>query len=158
MEVQAAQLRLPDAYGHPTTVQRWEDVEPVLQAAGQYWLATTRPDGRPHTVPIDGVWSFGALWFGGHPSTVHLRNLRAEPRSVVHIASTESPVIVEGTADWLVPPAEEAVRLAEASRAKYGYAPPNGYRRGVWRLRPDVVLSWTVLFEDATRFSFSRET
>lgn len=91
----------------------------------------------------------------GVPSTVHTRNLRTDARAVAHIESAESPVIVEGVAEVYVPDADGAERMAEASRSKYGYGPPaTTYREGVWRLRPTVVLAWTVLHQDAIRFRF----
>lgn len=52
---------------------------------------------------------------------------------------------------------ELAVRLAAASKAKFGYAPdPSSYRSsGVWCLRPARVLSWQQFPRDATRFVFA---
>ena len=35
-----------------------------LRAAMVYWLATTRPDGRPHAMPVWGVLLGEVLWFG----------------------------------------------------------------------------------------------
>jgi Pyridoxamine 5'-phosphate oxidase len=156
MDVEVTQLRLPDSYGHPTAVLEWGSVDRRLAAADHYWLASTRPDGRPHTVPVDGLWWQGALYFGGDPATVHVRNLRRQPGVVVHTESAETPVILEGRADWHVPTPPDAASMAAASVAKYGYATPaEVYRAGVWRLSPVVVIAWTVLFEDATRFTFS---
>jgi hypothetical protein len=47
MEPVAQQLQLPAGYGTPTETLRWSDVRQRLEEAEQYWLATTRPDGRP---------------------------------------------------------------------------------------------------------------
>lgn len=155
VEVVGETLGLPKSYGTPTRVLAWSEVEPLLREAPTYWLATTRPDGRPHAVPVDGVWQDDGLYFGGDPATVHVRNLRADPRAVVHTESGASPVIAEGTAQWHVASEDEVRRLVEATRQKYGYAPPpESYRAGVWHLRPHVVLAWNVLYEDATRFRF----
>ena len=152
--VRAETLRLPSAYGSPTTVLTWTVVEQRLVAAPVYWLVTTRQDGRPHAVPVDGLWVDGAAYLGGHPATVHERNLRAGSGVVLHTESGQSPVIVEGVADWHTPDAAGSARLADAANAKYPYgAAPDAYLRGVWRIRPRVVLAWTVLYEDATRFT-----
>ncbi|MCW2804088.1 MAG: hypothetical protein QOF52_3387 [Propionibacteriaceae bacterium] len=157
MKVVGTQLALPQPYGAPTRVLTWQEVEQKLAAAKTYWLATTRHDGRPHTVPVDGIWQDGALYFGGDPATVHIRNLQADPRAVVHTESGESPVIAEGTADWYAPSAEQASRLAQATQAKYGYATsPESHTARTWRLLPQVVLAWNVLFQDATRFTLDR--
>lgn len=157
MDAVAEQMQLPGSYGTPSRVLAWAEVEPVLRGASTYWLATTRRDGRPHTVPVDGIWQDGGLYFGGDPKTVHIRNLRADPRAVAHTESGASPVIVEGTADWYLPSQDEAGRLAAATQEKYGYPmSPAAYTSGTWRLVPEVVLAWNVLFEDATRFRFAR--
>jgi nitroimidazol reductase NimA-like FMN-containing flavoprotein (pyridoxamine 5'-phosphate oxidase superfamily) len=156
MEPIAELIKLPDGYGAPVQALAWDDVRQRLERATHYWLATTRPDGRPHTVPIDAVWLEGACHFGGHAATVHQRNLRRNPLAALHLESATETVIAEGTAEWITPSAEGARRLAAVSREKYGYAPtPDTYTSGVWRLRPTVVLAWTALDRDATRFRFS---
>jgi hypothetical protein len=156
VRVVAEQLTLPTSYGTPNRMLGWQEVEQKLAASKAYWLATTRPDGRPHTVPVDGIWWEGALYFGGDPDTVHIRNLRHDPRAVIHTESGESPVIAEGTSEWRQPSAEEVSGLVTATKAKYGYqASPDSYRAGTWRLSPVVVLAWNVLYQDATRFTFA---
>ena len=146
MEVVTRQLRLPKSYGAPDRVLSWTEVEQKLVASKSYWLATTRADGRPHTVPVDGLWPEGALYFGRDPATVHIRNLRSDPRVVVHTESGESPVIAEGTAEWYQPSQEETSELVEATRAKYGYpVSADSYGASTWRLSPTVVLAWNVL-------------
>jgi hypothetical protein len=154
MDPLAEQVALPKAYGSPSKLLTWGPVDDLLTAAPRYWLATTRPDGRPHSVPVDGIWSGTALFFGGDEATVHIRNLRADPRAVAHLETGESPVIVEGFADWHRPGNDQATRLAQEAKAKYGYGSTRAYMSGVWRLRPVLVLAWTVLYEDATRFRF----
>ena len=84
---------------------------------------------------------------------MHVRNLRADPRALVHLESGESPVIAEGTAEWYQPSEDESRQLAKATQAKYGYpASADVYRPGTWRLPPARVLAWNVLYQDATRF------
>ncbi len=154
MRVDATRLDLPPSYGSPGTVLEWAEVERRLTEARYLWLVTTRADGRAHSVPVDGLWVDGSIWFGGDPATVHVRNLRRDPRAVVHTESAWSPVIVEGDARWHRPGGDEAERLAAAAGTKYGYGDdPAAYRGGTWRLEPRVVKAWTVLYEDATRFT-----
>ena len=58
-----------------------------LRAAMSYWIATTRPDGRPHAAPVWGVWLDDALWFGTMGQKV--RNLDAiRTRSCTSTAPT----------------------------------------------------------------------
>ena len=86
-----------------------------LRAATIYWIATTRPDGRPHSMPVWGVWVDGALWFGTYGQKV--RNLAHEPYAVAHAESGEDVAIIKGPG------------RAPAAR--------RDARRGVGRLRRD---------------------
>src|SRR5579859_2049245 len=43
----------------------WSHVVERLEGARYYWLATTRPDGRPHVTPLWGVWIDEALYLDG---------------------------------------------------------------------------------------------
>ena len=120
-------------------------------------LATVRPDGRPHTDPVDGLWLDGAYWFGGSTETVKHRDLLLAGRASLHVGDGDAAVIVEGTAELIHPDAGTVGGLRAASERKYGYAPPPGaYAGGVWRLRPSKVMAWTSLPVDATRFRFAR--
>jgi hypothetical protein len=158
MEPVAEQLQLPDGYGTPTETLQWSAVRKRLVEAEQYWLATTRPDGRPHVVPIDGVWVDDVWYFGGDPQAIHQRNLQHDRRIAVHLPDTIAAVIVEGTAQWRTPSQAEAERIADVARvkyAKYGYPiTADAYTAGVWALRPAIVLAWDRLNIDATRFVF----
>lgn len=149
-------LRLPDGYGTPAAVLEWKHVSARLAEAARYWLVTVRPDGRPHAMPVDGLWIDDAAYFGGSPETVKFRNLEAEPRATLHLEDATSAVVVEGACDWLVPDLDLAGRLARGSKAKYGWAPPpDSYmQQGLWRLRPGRVLAWDRFPHDATRFVF----
>ena len=68
-----------------------------LRAATSYWLATTRPDGRPHSMPVWGVLVGDEVWFGTGGQKVH--NLRHQPYAVVHHESGEDVAIVEGVVE-----------------------------------------------------------
>jgi Pyridoxamine 5'-phosphate oxidase len=151
------QLRLPSSYGSPDRLLDWASVERRLVEAPHYWLATVRRDGRPHVVPVDGIWLDGGCHFGGDSETVHIRNLRRDGRAALHLSEErESAVIVEGVAAWITPSRSDAKRLAAAATAKYGYSQSAAsYLAGVWRLEPVKVVAWTQLYIDATRFSFT---
>ena len=149
-------LDLPPEYGTPEVTLEWGEVRARLTDATHYWLATARRDGRPHVVPLDGIWLDDEWFFGGSADTVKHRNLKANPGAVVHLEDAEHAVIVEGRCEEIVPDATLARRLSELSKTKYGYGPdPASYAQtGVWRLRPERVLSWQRFPRDATRFVF----
>jgi hypothetical protein len=152
----AEQLSLPSSYGSPNRLLDWASVEQRLVDSLHYWVATVRRDGRPHVVPVDGIWLDGGCYFGGDPATVHIRNLRRDGRTALHLEDGESAVIVEGVTEWVTPPPTSAQRLAAATTTKYGYPQSAAsHRAGVWRLEPTTVLAWTQLYVDATRFRFA---
>ena len=91
----------PTVYGFSRAtgpLLEWRDVEARLRDAHTYWLATTRPDGRPHTTPLWGVWVDGALYVSGFPAATWARNLAANPACSAHLESGKEVVILEGTA------------------------------------------------------------
>jgi hypothetical protein len=136
----------PPEYGNPTQHLEWTDVERKLESASVYWIASTRPDGRPHVVPRDGLWLDGALLDGGSSKTVHYRNIIRNPRIAVHIGDGQETIIVEGVVGIDMPGEEMAARLSDESFAKYpqyGRLEPSLYMGGVSILRPRRVLAWT---------------
>ena len=48
----------------------WSHAAALLERAPNYWLATVRPDGRPHVTPVWGAWVHGRLYLDGHPRTM----------------------------------------------------------------------------------------
>jgi nitroimidazol reductase NimA-like FMN-containing flavoprotein (pyridoxamine 5'-phosphate oxidase superfamily) len=148
-------IAFPEVYGKATGALDWSDVENRLEKAERYWLATTRRDGRPHVIPIDGVWLEGAWYFGGAPETVHQRSVQENPNIVMHLEDPMAAVIVEGVAERVELPAEKAKQLASATTSKYGYPTrPEDYSGGVWRLEPRRVLAWNSFPKEPTRFRF----
>jgi general stress protein 26 len=148
---------IPPEYGNPTSRLEWADVERKLESASVYWIASTRPDGRPHVIPRDGIWLDGGLYYGGSPKTVHYRNITRNPQVVVHIGDGQEAIIVEGAVEIEKPKVEMAARLSDESFRKYpqyGRLDPSMYMGGVSVLRPRRVLAWTNLTENATRFKF----
>jgi hypothetical protein len=68
------------------------------------WLATVRPDGRPHLMPIIAFWIEDAFHFVVGEGTRKGRNLAADGRCVIATGSSTLPsldVVVEGHAEPL---------------------------------------------------------
>lgn len=160
---------MPDGYGVPQTtdgLRAWDDVERRLRTATEYWLATTRPDGRPHVVPRWGVWVDGRFWYDGSPQTRHARNLVDNPACTLHLESGTDVVIIDGRSARSAPvrgPLDG--RLSRAFRDKYeaqGYAPaPDAWSGddagGLLVLTPSTGLAWADFPTDVTRFRFADE-
>lgn len=97
----------------------WSWAEERLVASRNYWITTVWPDGRPHTMPVWGMWQERRFWFSSSLGSRKTRNLRADPRCVVATEDTANPVIVEGTAQLLTDLDKLAAVLA-LQNAKYG--------------------------------------
>ena len=70
-----------------------------LTVAHDYWLATVRPDGAPHVMPVWGVWLDGRVWFSSGLLSRKARNLAADPRCTVTTDDARDPVVLEGVAE-----------------------------------------------------------
>jgi hypothetical protein len=78
----------------------WSRALKQLEAStgGTYWLATTRPDGRPHVAAVGALWVDGKIYFVSGTGTRKGRNLAANPDCVFSVSLTGIDLVVEGTA------------------------------------------------------------
>ncbi len=141
----------PKGYGIPKDkkgILPWAFVDERMTKARNYWVSTMRPDGRPHTRPVDGVWVDGALCFGGADETQWNRNLHANPAIAVHLGSETEVVILEGAAQRVTDAKDPIVApMLAASKKKYPeYYGGSGMPpfQPFWMLRPRVVFAWTL--------------
>jgi hypothetical protein len=96
----------------------WGWAEERLVQSHDYWVATVRPDGRPHVMPVWAVWSEAAAWFSSSPQSRKTRNIAAHPHAVITTDNPLQPVIVEGVVDLVVE--NEAIeRFTAEVNAKY---------------------------------------
>jgi PPOX class probable F420-dependent enzyme len=96
----------------------WSWAAERLEASRNYWVATVWPDGRPHTMPVWGVWDGEALWFSSGLRSRKTRNLVTDPRCVVSTEDANEPVVVEGSAA-IVADRDAIVRFVDLMNAKY---------------------------------------
>ena len=99
----------------------WSWAQERLLTSHDYWLATTRPDGAPHVMPVWAMWHDTALWFSCSGDSRKVRNLRAEPRCVLTTDNPREPVILEGVAAVVADPATLQIIL-DLENAKYDTA------------------------------------
>lgn len=156
---------VPEGYGLPTSTEgmlEWAQVEQRLIEAKHYWLATVRPDGRPHVVPRWGVWLDGRFWYDGAPTTRHSRNLQDNSQVSLNLENGWEAVIVEGVSEPTRAEADDlGVRLSRAY-GKYremGYDPgPDSWAGkdggGLRVITPARALAWFSFPTDMTRFTF----
>jgi len=119
-----------------------------LRTANNYWIATTRPDGRPHSAPVWGVWLDDGLWFGTMGQKV--TNLAANPYAVVHLDSADDVIMVQGPVE-VVRDRALLQRAADAFRAKYvdgetgepfDVFPVLGEEPALYRVTPETGWAW----------------
>ena len=77
-----------DIYGHPPIP--WSRAEQQLEATegkmdAHFFLATVRPDGRPHVAGIGAVWLDGKFYIVSGPGTRKSRNLAENPNCVISV-------------------------------------------------------------------------
>jgi nitroimidazol reductase NimA-like FMN-containing flavoprotein (pyridoxamine 5'-phosphate oxidase superfamily) len=132
--------------------------EQRLTKSRNYWICTSRPDGRPHSIPVWGFWIDGAVHFGTARSSRKALNLSHNPAVSIHLDSGDDVVILEGTAVE-VDLTDKATRkrLDAASRAKYKMPMVILPGSVVYSVRPRVVLAWTEkdFPHNATRWEFA---
>lgn len=134
-----------EGYGLPTDgkgMLEWKAVSRQLLKSRNYWIATTRPDGLPHTVPVWGVWLDGALYFGTDRRSRKARNLATNRGTVIHLESGDDAVILEGVAEEIAD--RSAIRRIDAAYlAKYKMRLTEAPGELViYVFRPRVALAW----------------
>jgi hypothetical protein len=78
----------------------WSWAAERLTASQSFWVVTVSGDGRPHALPVWGVWHDGEGCFGFScgPRARKLRNLATNPRAVIMAEDPAECVSVEGAA------------------------------------------------------------
>jgi nitroimidazol reductase NimA-like FMN-containing flavoprotein (pyridoxamine 5'-phosphate oxidase superfamily) len=97
----------------------WSRVLQQLEAGetkGSIWLATTRPDGRPHVAGVGAVWEGGKFYVVSGAGTRKSKNLAENPNCVIALSLPDLDVVLEGTAA-IVRDEATLSRLAERYRA-----------------------------------------
>lgn len=79
----------------------WSWAQERLERSHDYWVATVRPDGRPHVMPVWGVWAEDALWFSSSRASRKARNLVAHPDCAITTDNAYEPVVIEGAGELI---------------------------------------------------------
>lgn len=90
-------------YGVPAELDGalpWEWAQERLVANRNYWFVTSSAAGRPHAMPLWGVWlaDTDRFWCSCSTKARKLRNLVENPQCVVTVDDTVECVSVEGRA------------------------------------------------------------
>lgn len=79
----------------------WSWARERLERSHDYWVATTWPDGRPHVMPVWGVFLDGALQFSSSRGSRKARNLALDPRCAIATDNAYEPVVIEGSVELI---------------------------------------------------------
>ncbi len=156
----------PDPAGYFLTAEEGTGLLPYshatqqLERARNYWLATAGLDGRPHCMPVWGIWIDERFVFSTGPATKKARNLAANPTAVLHLESGAQVVVLE-CSGWEVtePHALEAFRIAYNAKYAWDFTPEQLSGGGVFELRPTKAFAWCGDHDEefsgtATRWTF----
>src|SRR5688572_10968249 len=118
----------------------WEWAAERLLISHNYMVATTRPDGRPHVMPVWGLWLNGGFYFSTGRRSRKTKNLGANPHCVVSTDRADEAVIVEGVAEEITNQAS-LKPFYEAYKEKYDWdLEQMGFdKEPVYIVRPSVV-------------------
>jgi hypothetical protein len=153
----------PIMYGVPVAagaVLPWSWAEQRLRDARNYWIATTRPNGRPHCRPVWGVWLPDGFWFSTGSLARH--NLATNPEITVHLEDGREAVILEGTAS-AISGKQRLGAMVTAYNPKYdwdmaandeGVFDSSGNGGPAFLVRPRVIFGWDAEMQAPTRWVF----
>jgi hypothetical protein len=120
-----------------------QHIERRLQSESNVWVATVRPDGRPHLTPVWFVWHAGRAYLCIGPNSVKARNLAHNSRVALALEDGSQPVILEGTGrpidrpDW--PP-----EVIDGFKRKYDWnIAADGDYGFVVEVTPGKYLNWS---------------
>jgi hypothetical protein len=132
----------------------WSWAVERLTAARNYFIATTRPDGRPHVMVIWGLWLDNQFYFSTGRSSQKARNLANNAACVICPEGAAEAVIVEGVAGEVSERAR-LDRFASEYKVKYDWD-VSSMNEPVFIVRPRVVFGQIekTFTTSATRWQF----
>jgi hypothetical protein len=120
----------------------WNDTARRFAAARNYWVSTASSAGRPHTMPVWGVWLGDRFLFSTSPESRKARNLHSNPQVSVHLEDGDAVVIIEGCATEVDDPRALAAFL-DIYNPKYQWDFTLAQvARGVFDVRPERAFAW----------------
>ena len=125
----------------------WSKVDLPLRSYRAIWISTTRPDGRPHSVPVWYWWDGQAIYFATFRDSQKAKNLMQQPWVIVHAGDGDDVIILEGSAEEVRDP-DDIARIDADYMNKY-VDPHSGAKATllytgdiVYRVRVRHVMTW----------------
>jgi len=153
---------MPTAYGISQSSEgllTWEWVRLCMLNSRNYWIHSTRTDGRPHAMPVWGVWLEDTVFFATARNSRKAQNLASNPNVSVHTESGDEAVIIEG----IVEEVNDRIlfdAFTAATAEKYPGMPSEAEpdpENILFAVRPQVVFAWREkdFPNSATRWRFT---
>lgn len=134
------------------TATSWAEARALLEKAEVYWLATVRPDGRPHVTTLLCAWMDGALYFCTGASERKAKNLESNSHCVITTGCNileGLDVVVEGEAAMVNDTAKlQALAALYVSKYDWHYEVrdgafyDNGSRADVYEVAPTTAFGF----------------
>ncbi len=97
----------------------WSWAKRQLQTSRNFWVVTLWPDGRPHAMPVWGVFDDDELfWFSSAVRSRKALNIANDPRCTVATEDEQHPVVLNGEGE-IRTSREELTHVLELLNAKY---------------------------------------
>jgi uncharacterized pyridoxamine 5'-phosphate oxidase family protein len=124
----------PQFSSEGATSTAWIDALDLLDSSRIYWLATVRPDGRPHVTPLFSVLVDGVLFFCTGPGERKAKNLAANSQCAIMTGCNQVEgldVVVEGEAVRVLDePRLQRIAAQYASKYNWHYRVSDGVLTG----------------------------
>jgi nitroimidazol reductase NimA-like FMN-containing flavoprotein (pyridoxamine 5'-phosphate oxidase superfamily) len=123
----------------------WAWVAKRMNQCRTFWVATIHAglhsgQGRPHVMPVWGVWLDDAFFFSTGRKSRKGQNLAANPACTITNDNAEEAVIVEGVAEE-AKDAAALERIAAAYKGKYKMD-PRSMGEPIFMVRPKTVFGF----------------
>ena len=121
----------------------WTHANNKLAKERVYWISTASSKGRPHAVPVWGIWRDRRFYFETDPYSVKGKNLSTNNSIFVHIQDGLDTVILDGKARREMA-TDVLDKLRKDYARKYRYKPDwsNAKEQIVFRVEPQTVHAW----------------
>jgi PPOX class probable F420-dependent enzyme len=125
----------------------WRKVDLPLRSQRSIWISTTRPDRRPHAVPVWYYWDGTSIYFTTPRNSQKARNLAQQPWVVIHAGDGDDVIILEGAVE-IVTSRDQLEQINQAYMEKY-VDPHSGAQATIfnagddlYRVRVKHVMTW----------------
>ena len=116
----------------------WTWANDRLSKAHNYFLSTVRADGRPHVMPVWGIWLDNMFYFSTGRRSRKSENLSLNPSCAICPEDASTAVVLEGTAEE-VRRGSQRRRFHVAYEKKYDWD-MSDTKDPIYQVKPRVII------------------